>query len=91
MAYHTQQSCPLQYKTTNSGQLVSLLLTTTDYSVVKIACNALHCRIAQEFNYKLLGIFQLLHIVEQINNHMLKVKIYSFFDTNFYYITCCAL
>ena len=91
MAYHTQQSCPLHHKTTNSGQLVSLLLTTTDYYVFKIACNALQCRIAQEYYYKLLAIFQLLHIVEQINNHMLKVKIYSFLVTNFYYVARCAL
>ena len=91
MAYHTQQSCPLHHKARNSGLLVSLLLTTTDYSVVKIACNALQCRIAQGFRYKLLMSIQLLHIVNQFDNQMLKVRIYSLLDMNFYYVARCAL
>ena len=56
-----------------------------------IFCDVMHCRIAPEFKNKLLASIQLLHIVEQINNHMLKVKMYSLLDTNIYYVACCAL
>ena len=63
----------------------------SDYPVVMIFCDVMHCRIAPEFKNKLLASIQVLHIVEKINNHMLKVKIYSLLDTNFYYVACCAL
>ena len=56
-----------------------------------IFCDVMYCRIAPEFKNKLLASIQVLNIVEKINNHMLKVKIYSLLDTNFYYVACCAL